>query len=392
MKVGTISSIANLVCRKTIVFQRNFNQSILFLFSEVDFYESGVDESATVSVDTNYDDFLSDSDNDDETNIAGPSLSGQDEVEPRMRCGLLRESGASHSKSSEDYLCVHKMRNQQLISFCKLTEPKLKYFTGVEEKEFKLLLDVITIPAGFKACSEDQIDTRDQFLLTLMKLRLNFDSMCLGHLFNVKESFVDQVVEHWIHRMYIALKGVNFWSLHEKQPGQYDVVIGCLEVPLETTTELGGPSSSDSNGDNTMKALIGVRESGAVVYCSSMWGGSTSIQDILVDSDFLNFLSEGQHILADHTFNVSDILEKKKVSVNIPSLKNVERLTPQQAAVVKRIADRRKIVDKVIASAKEYKVLCQPIPVKSLPICEEMVFVVANIMNFKTHLIEASNQ
>ena len=57
-----------------------------------------------------------------------------------------------------------------------------------------------------------------------------------------------------------------------------------------------------------MKVLVGITPSGVLSFISKLFPGSTSDQEIVKQSNFLNILSPGDSVMADKEFNITDKL------------------------------------------------------------------------------------
>ena len=64
--------------------------------------------------------------------------------------------------------------------------------------------------------------------------------------------------------------------------------------------------------------MVGVIPSGAFSFVSKLWTGSKSGQRVTQESDPLNLLEEGNLVMVDIGFTVSDLLTNKEVKLNIP--------------------------------------------------------------------------
>ena len=78
----------------------------------------------------------------------------------------------------------------------------------------------------------------------------------------------------------------------------------CTEVFFQTPSSLGNKSLTFSHykSHNTMKALVGVSMTGAVVYVSKLWGGSASDVEITREGGLLDKLNPGDAVMVDKGF------------------------------------------------------------------------------------------
>ena len=75
---------------------------------------------------------------------------------------------------------------------------------------------------------------------------------------------------------------------------------------------------SDYKHHNTVKLLVGIAPNGTFTFISKLWSGSTSDRKIVQESGLIDFLQEGDHVMADRGFNIRDLLTRPGVKLNIP--------------------------------------------------------------------------
>ena len=88
------------------------------------------------------------------------------------------------------------------------------------------------------------------------------------------------------------------------------IVIDCTELEMEKPSALNSQSTcySSYKSRTTMKVLVGITPSGVLSFISELFPGSTSDQEIVKQSNFLNILSPGDSVMADKGFNIRDEL------------------------------------------------------------------------------------
>ena len=87
-------------------------------------------------------------------------------------------------------------------------------------------------------------------------------------------------------------------------------IIDCTEIFIERPLNLEARAMTWSNykHTNTIKYLIGISPAGAVTFLSHGWGGRVSDKIITIESGFLDFLENGDFVLADRGFLIEDEL------------------------------------------------------------------------------------
>nr|CAH7726050.1 unnamed protein product [Callosobruchus chinensis] len=188
-----------------------------------------------------------------------------------------------------------------------------------------------------------KISKRDQFLLTLMKLRLNLLHNDLACRFNISQGTVINIVSTWID----AFHEILFCQLMENIPSRNKnkqcmptcfststncrIVLDCTEVKCVKASSLDKQKWQYSTYKhfNTVKGLVGVAPNGVVTFLSELYPGSVSDNKIVQDCAVLNKMVSGDLILADKGFLIADVLPQG-VSLNIPPFLTTPQFTPQQ--------------------------------------------------------------
>ena len=75
---------------------------------------------------------------------------------------------------------------------------------------------------------------------------------------------------------------------------------------------------SNYKGHNTIKFLVAISPTSAVLFISKCWGGRVSDQQLTVNSGFLKHLLHGDMVMADRGFEVSDDLAVHGATLAIP--------------------------------------------------------------------------
>lgn len=282
---------------------------------------------------------------------------------------------------------VITFKRSQLISFSFLSNVKLKQMTGFTKELFIFFTDYFG--SSYHKCNPG-LSLQDELLLVLIKYKLNMYNCTLASLFDVSPRIVTNIIISWSRHLYKCFKQIDFWKLRSVDKGQYDAVLDCTEFRIERSTDPVIQQSTYSTyyQTNTFKALVGGTEKGAICFVSDVYGGSISDRCLTERSGFLDLLKEGQYILADRGFDISDLLETKGVCLNIPPFKTGEQLSEEEVATTRAIANRRIIIENLIGSAKRNKILADRISSKFWPIINEIVYNIFMIINFKKGIVK----
>ena len=135
-----------------------------------------------------------------------------------------------------------------------------------------------------------------------------------------------------------------------------------------------------------MKVLVGITPSGVLSYVSELFPGSTSDQEIIVKSNFLDILAPGDGVMADKGFNIKDELASVGAVLEIPSfLKKGTQLTEEEINKNKAIASLRIHVERQMERIKNWHILDRRMPITMTPYASDIVVIIS--ANFLPPLI-----
>ena len=171
-----------------------------------------------------------------------------------------------------------------------------------------------------------------EFILTLVKLRLGLTGKQLGDIFSISETQASRIVTTWVCFLSSSLKETLVtWPSRQlvsrKLPQTFKkypntrVIIDCTEMFVEKPTSPHAQKAtwSEYKQHNTIKTLlVGITPNGYFSVLSKFWIGNTSDRKITQECGIIDMLEEGDAVMADRGFNIRDLLTKKKVFLNIP--------------------------------------------------------------------------
>ena len=155
--------------------------------------------------------------------------------------GEITEAGVQTQLSLEDirYMeekaCEVRVVHKNILTqdFLKSDEPRasdvIKYYTGLPS--YARLMAVFSfVSADLKEHRNSNLTLFQQFLVTIIKLRLNLCDQDIAYCFGVSQSTISKTFRKWINRMYIRLKPTIKWPDHEE-------VLKTMPSVLEETSE-----------------------------------------------------------------------------------------------------------------------------------------------------------
>lgn len=142
------------------------------------------------------------------------------------------------------------------------------------------------------------LSTFQQFLLTLMCLRMNLPLFFLAHVFHVSTSTAGRVFNNTLNVMNIRLCNIIKWPSRDQILCYRNCfenctsIIDCFEIFIERPKERARAQTySQYKHHNTVKYLISITPQGVISFVSKGWGGRTSDKHVTENSGFLEMLS-----------------------------------------------------------------------------------------------------
>ena len=114
--------------------------------------------------------------------------------------------------------------------------------------------------------------------------------------------------------------------------------------------------------------MIGISPTGCITFASKLWFEGVSDKEITAVSGVLRVLEDGDNLMADRRFDISDILPAD-VSLNIPP-----QLIAQEVEETARIAAIKIYVEMAIGHVKKYYFLDGVMPIVLQPLLNKTFF------------------
>ena len=271
-------------------------------------------------------------------------------------------------------------------------------YTGISLAAFWSLVSVLKQfnKLTYKMSHEDQV------LLTLIRLRQDFQFAIIARLFQISEGLACKIFGDWIKLMATNLCSLVVWLPKEtikmcapssfKKAGYSDTtcIIDCAETFMQRPSNLKtrGETYSNYKSHNTVKYLVGIAPHGHIMFISRAYGGRASDKFIVDNSGFLDYLRPNDEIMADRGFTIQDLLFPRKVKLNIPAFtKGRDQLTEREVTVTRRIASVRIHVERAIRRLKVFKILAGTLPVATLKNVDDILIVCAALVNLRPALV-----
>ena len=312
-----------------------------------------------------------------------------DEIADKLNASIKEEALLRVTVSSLEKL----LEGEKLINRIRNDDNMTKYYTGLDSWDlFEIIFHLVR--PGIEHCSvlnKKSLPLQEQFLLVLMRLRLNLGEQDLAYRFRISLSSVSKYIGKWIDVMYVRLaKTFMVWPDRETNKRTMPTffkrkfpdtiaTIDCFEVPIERPKHLLARCSTYSNYKSrpTAKYMIAITPRGSISYISMGYGGRQRDVHITLDKKhlavvndecFISKLEEGDEILADRGFLVRKAIEERGAKLTTPSfLASKVRLTRRETAFSRKVSNVRIHVERVIGRLRRnFKILTDRVPIHLL--------------------------
>ncbi|CAH3173695.1 unnamed protein product [Porites evermanni] len=258
-------------------------------------------------------------------------------------------------------------------------DDKTKFYTGIPK--FSLLMHVLNLIAPhIKRNTQNALSQFQEFLLVLIRLKLNSPLQDLAYRFNISVPTAHRIFDRWIHVMSVRLKFLIQWPEHEELQATMPVVfqrnfgkkvaviIDCFEIFTERPSSPIARAMTWSNykHHNTVKFLIGVTPQVVISFISKAWGGRVSDKYLTENSGLLRKLLPGDIVLADKGFDIADSVGFYQARLHIPAFtRGKKQLSAEEAEETRKIANVRIHVERVIGLVRrKYTILQGILPIQ----------------------------
>ncbi|XP_062516382.1 uncharacterized protein LOC134191777 [Corticium candelabrum] len=244
-----------------------------------------------------------------------------------------------------------------------------------------------------------RLDRIDEFLLTLVRLRLGAPEEDLTYRFEVSQSRVSKILTNWLPFLAAQFKGLISWPTVGPCHGIFSnfpntvAAMDCTQVFTERPYNLQSQKAmySDYKSHTTIKYLGAVDIfTGAFVFLSGGQSGNASDRYMVETSGILDVLIPGQRVFADRGFKVYDLFAKNRAFLTIPSfMKGRAQLPANEALISRLMASGRIHVERAFGRLHEFRILNRVQPIKqSKGLLDDMVVIAAALCNLQPRLIK----
>ena len=284
------------------------------------------------------------------------------------------------------------------LTLFKMIEPylaKTRYWRG--PKRVLLKNHKALVRSSLKKLSYE-----DEFLLTLMRLRLGLLNEDLADRFGISTTVCSNTFKTWIRILRILLgNSLVQWlpveAIHDHLPSAFQkrhpnlrCIIDCTEIFIERAKnlEVQAQTWSDYKSHNTIKFLIGISPTGYITFLSDCYSGRASDKFICSDSGFYDLLEFNDEIMADRGFQIREELMLRYCSLSVPPGARIKsQMTSKECKKTKDVANLRIHVERAIKRIKTYIIFKSVLPITMLHHADDIVKTCAALCNLKPLLI-----
>ncbi len=256
-------------------------------------------------------------------------------------------------------------------------DERVKFYTGLPKyKILKAVFDMVVVTSAVPT----KLTPFQEFMLTIIKLRLNSPYKDLAYRFGISVATVSRIFSKWLTMMDTVLQHLIIWpsreSLWKTMPQSFidsfgkdvTVIIDCFEVFIERPSNLLARAITWSSykHHNTVKILLGITPQGTVSFVSEAWGGRVSDKLLTESCGILKHLLPGDVVLADRGFNISDDVAMMQAKLHLPAFtRGKKQLNAMEVESTRSIANVRIHVERVIGVVRQkYRILTGTLPLE----------------------------
>ena len=229
-----------------------------------------------------------------------------------------------------------------------------------------------------------KLESADQIVFCLVKLRHNINFDMLSFMFGFKKTTALDNFWKWIDIMYVKLKFLikmqdrdhiyeTIPPVFKKKFPRLTSIIDCFEIFVESPSSLMARAQfySQYKKHCTIKCLISCTPLGAINFISKCYGGRASDNQITRKSEFTSskFHMSGDQILSDRGFTLKDDFAAGSCSVliNPAFTKGKAQLSASEVETSRKISSVRIHIERVIGLLKNrYTILQGVLPLRTV--------------------------
>ncbi|XP_077431686.1 uncharacterized protein LOC144057700 [Vanacampus margaritifer] len=261
-------------------------------------------------------------------------------------------------------------------------DEKVNMLTGIPT--YTLLITMFDMIGSFLKTKSD-LSPFQQYLMTLMKLRLNCSFEFLALFFSADIATAFDHFKHCINVLYCKLvPSLVFWPdrdlIETSLPHAFRndnfrktvCIIDHFEILMEKLSDhlASAHCHSSKKSHCTQKYLMGISPQGSISFISNGWGGKISDKHVTKYSGFLSKLLPDDLVLAGSGFDATDAVNSCQAGLKIVAFtRGKDQLDPLDLGKIRGLASVEKHIEKVTRVLREkYTMLQSTVPISLIDI------------------------
>ena len=245
-----------------------------------------------------------------------------------------------------------------------------------------------------------KLSLKNEFFLTLCRIRAGLTKEDLAFRFGISQGTISKILSTWIPFLGKEMSCLIHWPTREQNNKFYPKcfkkfpniigIIDCTEGAIEkpSLAKAQAQTYSTYKSKNTWKKLISITPGGTVSFVSKSYGGCASDRYITETCGILDHIDNGDNLMADKGFNISDLLVSKGSRLIIPPfLKDKTRFSKRDCKRTSDIAKARIHVERAIARIKDFRLLNGSIPITLKDLLDDIFIICCAITNLAPPLV-----
>jgi hypothetical protein len=322
----------------------------------------------------------------------------------------IRTAKLNNAKSTVNAFTVDSVNGSRIKNL-------FAYYTGFSFATFLLLFSVL-VPANSELPFHHKnyrcfghLSLQDQLFFVLCKLRNGLHFKDLAFRFKISPQNASILFRSWINYIYFTFASVSMWPpreiIQQHMPDKFKrdfpnaiAIIDSTEIRIQRPSALKAQSQcwSEYKSSPTLKGLVAVDPRGSILFVSSLFTGSISDNQLVIDSGFLLTLSRlldagrldiGDEIMSDKGFTCSKEFENLGLHLIVPpfAVGGDQQMPASDVTLTKNIAAHRVHVERAIGRIKNFKILSQRVDISFLTCIDQIWSVCAFLTNFMPALV-----
>ena len=239
-----------------------------------------------------------------------------------------------------------------------------------------------------------KLSGKDEFLLTMMKIRLGLIDTDISKRFGISVSTVSRIFNSYVKSTAAVLKSLVFipelGSLLATAPPCFRKVknlhsiIDATEIFLQTPKDLVAQRTtwSDYKHHNTAKILIAVSANSKIIFTSKAYGGRVSDKQLTLDCGYLDKVDAHSELMVDKGFNIGEECATRFIHIHKPPGRRGEsQMLISDVRKTEKVANLRILVEQVIRKLKTFQMLARELPITATRNLDDIITICSALVN-----------